>query len=123
MVAKDPGIPGAGSNPSILNAVTINRYHVDYRRSDGRNAEGIDIPYSFDSAVTFTIPEDGSVIASFQIVRHTAKAEAPLKALAVNGNVISTIAYVTFYGRDQAGNEISATASMGIDFGNFADPS
>jgi hypothetical protein len=103
-----------------LNAVTITRYRVEYRRSDGRNAQGTDIPYAFDSGLTVTI--DGSKSATFQIVRHTAKAEAPLKALAINGEIISTIAYVTFYGHDQAGNDVSASASMGIDFGNFADP-
>jgi hypothetical protein len=36
--------------------------------------------------------------------------------------MISTIADVTFYGRDQAGNDVSATGSIGIDFGNFGDP-
>jgi hypothetical protein len=29
---------------------------------------------------------------------------------------------VTFYGQDQAGNEISAAGNIGIDFGDFADP-
>jgi hypothetical protein len=120
LVLKDPGAPGITSTPSLLNAVTITRYRVEYRRSDGRNAQGTDIPYAFDSGLTVTI--DGSKSATFQIVRHTAKAEAPLKALAINGEIISTIAYVTFYGHDQAGNDVSASASMGIDFGNFADP-
>lgn len=120
LVLKDPGAPGISSTPSLLNAVTITRYRVEYRRSDGRNTQGTDIPYAFDSGLTVTI--DGSKSATFQIVRHTAKAEAPLKALASNGEIISTIAYVTFYGHDQAGNDVSASASMGIDFGNFADP-
>ena len=118
LVSKDPGA-SAGAGPSALNAVTIARYRVEYRRTDGRNVQGTDVPYAFDSALTFTIT--GPQGAAFQIVRHTAKSEAPLKALAVNNDVISTIAYVTFYGRDQAGNDVSATASMGIDFGNFAD--
>ena len=118
LVSKDPGA-NAGSGPSELNAVTITRYRVEYRRTDGRNAQGSDVPYAFDSALTFTIT--GSQGAEFQVVRHTAKLEAPLKALAVNNDIISTIAYVTFYGHDQAGNDVSATASMGIDFGNFAD--
>jgi hypothetical protein len=120
LVLKDPGAPGITSTPSLLNAVTITRYRVEYRRSDGRNAQGTDIPYAFDSGLTVTVSENQS--ATFQIVRHTAKAEAPLKALAINGEIISTIAYVTFYGHDQAGNDVSASASMGIDFGNFADP-
>jgi hypothetical protein len=29
---------------------------------------------------------------------------------------------VTFFGRDQAGNDLSVTGSIGVQFGNFADP-
>ena len=122
LVLKDQGSPGLPSTPSALNAVTINRYRVEYRRSDGRNVQGVDVPYSFDSGVTFTIPGEGQVTAGFQIVRHTAKEEAPLRALRFNGQIISTVATVTFYGQDQAGNEISASGNIGIDFGDFADP-
>ena len=35
---------------------------------------------------------------------------------------ISTIAEVTFYGRDQAGNEVSATGMLSVNFGDFGDP-
>src|SRR4030095_566437 len=34
IVLKDQGTPGIGSAPSLLNTVTITRYHVDYRRTD-----------------------------------------------------------------------------------------
>jgi hypothetical protein len=122
LVLKDPGPPGVTVGPSLLNAVTITRYRVEYRRSDGRNTQGVDVPYSFDSALTFNVPSDGSATGVFQLVRHAAKEEAPLKALANNLDIISTIAYVTFYGHDQAGNDVSATATIGVDFGNFADP-
>ena len=122
LMLKDPGVPGIASVPSALNSVTINRYHVAYRRTDGRATPGVDVPYAFDSALTFTIPSGQTGSAVFQIVRHSAKEEAPLKALAFNGNIISTIAEVTFYGRDQAGNDIAASAQVGIDFGDFADP-
>jgi len=122
LIAKDPGVPGIGSNPSLLNSVTINRYRVSYRRTDGRSAQGVDVPYTFDSAITFTVPPDGVVTAGFELVRHSAKEEAPLRALSTNGSIISAIADVTFYGRDQTGNDVSATGSIGIDFGDFADP-
>jgi hypothetical protein len=122
LILKDPGVPGIGANPSTLNQVTINHYRVEFRRSDGRNTPGVDVPFPFESAMTFTVLSDGVSSMGFEIVRHVAKEEAPLKALAVNGNIISTIARVTFYGRDQAGNEISATADVGVDFGDFADP-
>ena len=121
LILKDPGDGGITGSPSALNAVTITRYHVEYRRTDGRNAQGVDVPFAFDSGLTVTIASGQSGNAVFQIVRNTAKAEAPLKALANNGEIISTIAYVTFYGHDQAGNDVSAKASMGIDFANFAD--
>ena len=120
LILKDPGLPG--TEPSALNQVTITRYHVEYRRSDGRNTPGVDVPFGFDSAVTLTVPASNTASTGFQIVRHAAKEEAPLRALASNPDFISTIAYVTFYGRDQVGNDISATGAIGIDFGNFGDP-
>jgi hypothetical protein len=122
LISKDPGVPGIGSNPSNLNQVTINRYRVEYRRTDGRNTPGVDVPFPFDSAVTFTVLSDGVASMGFEIVRHAAKEEAPLKALGVDGNIISTIARVTFFGRDQAGNEVSVWGDVGVDFGDFADP-
>jgi hypothetical protein len=122
LVLKDPGLGLTPAAPTALNQVTITRYRVVYRRTDGRNAPGVDVPFPFDSGVTFTVPPDGSVSGGFQIVRHTAKQEAPLATLAVNPDIISTIAEVTFYGQDQAGNEVSAMGRIGIDFGNFGDP-
>ena len=69
-----------------------------------------------------TIPGGGAVNSiGFELVRHNAKMEAPLVQLITSPTIISTIAEVTFYGRDQAGNEISATSFMGVDFGDFAD--
>jgi hypothetical protein len=122
LILKDPGVPGITAAPTALNQVTFNRYRVEYRRADGRNTQGVDVPFAFDSAVTFTVPDDGQATMDFQIVRHTAKTEAPLRALASSGDQISTIATVTFYGRDQAGNEVTAMGSIGIEFANFADP-
>ena len=48
-----------------------------------------------------------------------AKREAPLRQLRASSTVLSTIADVTFYGRDQAGNDVIATGSLGINFGDF----
>ena len=117
---KDQGSLGVVAQTTLTNEVVINRYRVEYRRADGRNTPGVDVPYAFDSALTQTIGEDSTEVI-FQIVRHSAKAEAPLAALSPAGNIISTIATVTFYGHDLAGNEISTSANMGIDFADFAD--
>ena len=111
-----------GTAPTPVNAVTINRYRVTFRRADGRNTLGIDIPYPFDSAVTFTVPPSGIITQSFELIRHVAKAEAPLAALALSPVIISTIAEVTFFGHDQAGNELSVSGTIGVQFGDFADP-
>ena len=123
IVLRDPGVAGITASPSALNQVTFTRYRVEYRRNDGRNTQGVDVPYAFDSAVTFTVPEDGPVTVPFELVRHSAKEEAPLRGLAVSGDIISTIATVTFYGKDQAGNNVTVSGNIGINFGDFADPS
>ena len=57
----------------------------------------------------------------FEIVRHVAKEESPLRPADLSPTIITTIADVTFYGRDQVGNDISVTGSMQVDFGNFGD--
>ena len=107
--------------PSTNNEVTITRVHVAYRRTDGRNTPGVDVPYAFDTGATATVPASGTVTMGFLLVRNTAKDESPLIQLKNNGVIISTIADVTLYGRDQVGNDISATGSIGVDFGNFGD--
>jgi hypothetical protein len=126
MSPKDIGPSSTATQPSLNNEVTINRYRVVYRRADGRNTPGVDVPYAFDGAATGTIPVGGTLKLGFELVRHVAKEESPLVQLQFNnGNtppVISTITDVTFYGRDQVGNEVNVTGSMLIDFGDFADP-
>ena len=123
MSPKDLGpVPTSTAAPSLNNEVTITRYRVTYRRADGRNTPGVDVPYAFDGAATGTIPSGGTLTLDFELVRHVAKGEAPLVALTGNPTVIASIADVTFYGRDQVGNEIQATGQMLIEFGNFGDP-
>ena len=122
---KNPGPTVNPTTPSPNSAITFNRYHVDFRRTDGRNTQGVDVPYSFDGAATFTIPAGGEAQVAFEVVRNQAKLEAPLANLRQGGGaiIISTIAEITFYGRDQVGNEVVATGQMSVNFGDFADPS
>lgn len=120
---KNPGTLGSPLAPSSLNDVTITRYRVRYLRSDGRNTEGVDVPYGFDGGVTSTITSAGGQVV-FLLVRHTAKREAPLRNMWNGGGLrlLTTIAEVTFFGRDQAGNEVTAVGNITITFGDFADP-
>ena len=116
--AKNPTAPTTG-----INAVTITRYRVVFRRSDGRNTPGVDVPYGFDGAATTTISAGGTGSVSFDLIRHQAKLEPPLRNLAGFGGLgfISTIAEITFFGHDQNGNEMVVTGSMDVQFGDFAD--
>jgi hypothetical protein len=120
LILKDQ--TGTSTSPSALNQITFSRYHVNYRRADGRNTPGVDVPFPFDGAATFTVPASSGATGVFELVRHDAKQEAPLLALANSPTIIDTLTEVTFYGRDQAGNDVTATGSIQIEFGNFGDP-
>jgi hypothetical protein len=120
LAMKDAGPPGSPAAPSPNNFITITRYRVEYTRTDGRNTQGVDVPYGFDGAFTLTVAETAAV--SFTLVRHQAKKEAPLASLSRSAVIISTIARVTFYGRDQTGREVTTTAQISVNFGDFADP-
>ena len=120
LALKDPGPSGSPLTPTPNNAITVDRYRVRFIRSDGRNTEGVDVPYGFDGAFTATVFEETQ--ASFTLVRAQAKGEAPLAALANSFLVISTIAEITFYGHDQTGREVITTGRIGVHFANFGDP-
>ena len=120
LAPKDIGPVGAAT-PTTNNEVTITRVHVKYRRADGRNIQGVDVPYEIDSAATATVPATGTVTMGFQLVRHTSKEESPLVQLQTSSTIITTIAEVTLYGRDRVGNDISAVGTIEVDFGNFGD--
>jgi hypothetical protein len=119
------GLLGAANPPvtSPLNAVTINRYRVVFKRSDGRNTPGVDVPFGFDGAVTATIAPGTAGQVIFDLVRHASKSEPPLRSLIGGGGqlFISTVAEVTFFGRDQNGNEVMATGMIDVVFGDFGD--
>ena len=123
MALKDGGNGMAVAAPTPVNAVTVTRYRVDFRRSDGRNTPGVDVPYGFDGAATGTIGADGGTL-TFALVRAQAKLEAPLMALRNGGGaiVLSTFAEITFYGQDQNGNSVSVTGSISVNFADWGDP-
>ncbi len=123
MAMRDPGTPGSPLTPTANNAITVSQYRVTFIRADGRNTPGVDVPYGFDGAMAATLSDlNQAVTIPFEIVRHTAKVEAPLAALRQSLIIINAIAEVTFYGRDQTGRETSVTGRVTINFGDFADP-
>lgn len=127
-IVNDPGSAVIGVQmkdslvaPTANNQVTLTRYHIDYRRTDGRNQQGVDVPYSVDGGVNGVIAANQFATVAFELVRHSAKEESPLVQLGVGNGIINTIATVTFYGTDAVGNVVSASGNISINFGNFAD--
>ena len=119
---KDPGSASSPNVPTQNQAITVDRYRVRYVRADGRNTPGVDVPYGFDGAFTLTVAGGSAASVGFDLVKNTAKQEAPLAALARTPVLINTIAEVTFFGRDLTGREVSATGRLSVTFGNFGDP-
>lgn len=112
------------AGPTANNLVTLNRYRVEYRRTDGRNTPGEDVPYAVEGAMGATVSDQATSLV-FTIVRAQAKLEKPLITLAGNNGgalLISTIADVTFFGKDQTGRDVTVTGSMSINFADWADP-
>jgi len=60
--------PASAYGPSSFTGITVDRYVVTYMRADGKNVEGVDVPYSFEGALSAFIEVDSSVDISFIIV-------------------------------------------------------
>jgi len=116
---KNAGTADSPTKPTSANFITITKYHVDFARSDG----GVGVPASFDSAVSVTVNDVGGT-ATLVLVPAVAKLQAPLLSLVggAGGLEIKTIATVTFFGKDQAGRSVQVTATIGINFADWADP-
>lgn len=121
LAMKDPGSAGGPTSPTSANWITLNRYRVRFIRADGRNTPGVDVPSGFDGAFTGTVGAQDLTVG-FELVRHIAKQQAPLAALAKNPTIITTHAEITFFGRDQTGNEVSVVGTLMVNFGDFGDP-
>jgi hypothetical protein len=119
---KDQGL--LSLPPGQFNDVVFERYRVTYIRADGRNTPGVEVPYPFDGASTFTVPITGDQITrSIMVVRHQAKREPPLANIAFGGGarILSVIAEIEFFGRDVGGRAITVKGLLGINFADFAD--
>ena len=76
------------TGPSANNLITLNRYRVEYRRTDGRNTPGEDVPYAFEGAMGVTITDQATSVV-FTLVRAQAKLEKPLVTLVgTNGGAL-----------------------------------
>ena len=117
LVLKDPGTGINATSPTSANWITVNRYRVVYTRTDGGA-----VPAPLEEAVTFTSISTIGSSAEFILVRLSAKLEPPLVNLRVGGGeiTISTVAEITFFGRDQTGSEVTATGRISVTFADWA---
>jgi len=122
------GLRVEAKNPSIettaVNAVSMTRYTIEFKRADGRNRPGVDVPYGTSGALAGTISPGIAGSVTFELVRHQAKREPPLANMVDGGGlrVLSTVAEITLYGRDQNGNEVTVTTQIDVHFADFGDP-
>lgn len=129
---KNPNVDIASR---IYMAVVVERYEVRYFRSDGRNTEGVDVPYriSGNLAFGFDVESTGTVDIPVEVVRAQAKVEPPLTGLRggtfsdLNNGVttggqafvITCFAEITIHGKTLAGQAVSGTGRMQIDFADW----
>lgn len=115
VVPKNPNL-----EPTRRDTVTVSSYHVKYTRSDGRDVQGLDVPYEISGPLTQTIDGNTSVEVPITMVRHQAKLEAPLKNI-TGTDVVTMAAEVTLYGETLNGDGVSASGSVQITFADFGD--
>jgi hypothetical protein len=124
--AKNPSI----TVPQVPQAIIVNRYEVSYTRSDGRAQQGVDVPYSISGALTASVDAatNGTVNIPIEVVRRQAKLEPPLIELRIpegqnNGQalIVTMFAKITLYGQTIAGQSVSASGTMQIDFADYVD--
>jgi hypothetical protein len=130
---KNPNGPTTGFRGDM----TVERYEVRYLRSDGRNVEGVDVPYRITGSLAQEIREEDAATVNLELVRRQAKLEPPLSNLRgpvggsggtdiTNGapiaNVVTMFAEITVWARStilRTTNSVSGRVQ--IDFGDFND--
>jgi hypothetical protein len=112
--------PRDATEPSVPNAVQIKGYEVRYRRSDGRNEEGVDVPYRISGAISSGLDVGENTVVTIEVVRRQAKREPPLSNIE-QSRVLTVFAEVTLFGETISGDRVRASGSLQIDFADFAD--
>jgi hypothetical protein len=109
-----------------LNDILLQTFKVHWIRTDGHMVQGVDVPYDFTGGLSGVVPAAGTTVteSAFLLVRHSAKAEPPLRTLIDLGSevFIETVAEITAYGRTVGGKPVQATGYLQVTFADFADP-
>jgi len=115
--------PKSLTGASTYNDILVTRYVVTFQRADGKNSQGVDVPYSFEGTLSVLVPIGQATAATFVIVREIAKQEPPLLNLkdGLPGDGLYITAKVDFYGHDGANKTVKATGYLPITFANYVN--
>jgi hypothetical protein len=102
--------------------VLVQQYDVRYFRSDGRASPGLDVPYAISGPMSaeVDVAAGGTTPVSIEVVRRQAKLEPPLSSI-TGFQIVSMIAEVTISGQTVAGQAVSASGRMQINFADYGD--
>lgn len=112
------------TNTGFRHDLTVERYEVHYFRSDGRNVEGLDVPYAITGNLSQEVQEENTATLNLEVVRRQAKLESPLLNLAGGGGaiVVTMFAEITLHARTTTGDATnSVSGRLQIDFADFGD--
>jgi len=105
--------------------IIVDQIDVEFKRTDGRNVEGVDVPYRFTQPMNWLVQVDAVEEIPFVLIRHVAKLEAPLLALREvpsQGFVLQLVAMVTVHGKDLGGHRVAPVSGyVSVWCSNFAD--
>lgn len=117
----DPNLKNVSSYMDIM----VDQIDVKFQRTDGRNVEGVDVPYSFTQPMNVLVMLNKEMIVPFILIRHVAKLEPPLLALREVPSreiVLQLVAIVTIHGKDLGGHRVApVTGYISVWCANFAD--
>lgn len=106
--------------PSDLYRVSLQGVEISYSRPDGRNVPGVDVPFPLRYALGGTVPVGGTFTVNLLVVSQEMKVQVPLRNLWFGeGQRIFATVTATVFGVDQVGNEVQATASAVVVFGDI----
>ena len=105
--------------------VIVDQIDVEFMRTDGRNVEGVDVPYRFTQPIDMIVPVDEEVEIPFVLIRHVAKLEMPLLGLREVPSrefILQLVAKVTVHGKDLGGHRVAPVSGyVSVWCANFAD--
>jgi hypothetical protein len=114
--------PGRENQWDVAGAVIVDSYTVRYYRTDGRGVEGVDVPYRITGNLTLVVDVEnsGTTEVQIEVVRRQAKNEPPLSMIQQT-MMLTAFAEVTLYGATIAGERVSASGAIQIDFADYAE--